>query len=37
MEKEMIYSGGGSENSLIRITSKDLSELNQAQVVRVRN
>jgi Cys-tRNA(Pro)/Cys-tRNA(Cys) deacylase len=36
MEKEMIYSGGGSEKSLVRITPKDLLELNRGEVVRVR-
>lgn len=36
MEKEIVYSGGGSESSLVRITPKDLLELNQGKVVRVR-
>lgn len=36
MEKEFVYSGGGSQNSLIKISTKELQQLNQGQVVRVR-
>ncbi|MGL1932826.1 MAG: YbaK/EbsC family protein [Desulfotalea sp.] len=35
MEKEIIYSGG-SVSSLVRLAPKDLLELNQGEVVRVR-
>lgn len=34
--KDIIYSGGGSQRSLVRITPKDLLELNQGKIVRVR-
>ena len=36
MEKEMVYSGGGSENSLIKISSKELQRANNGEIVRVR-
>ena len=36
MEKEEIYSGGGSEKSLIKISSQELQKANQGQVVRIR-
>lgn len=36
MEKDIIYSGGGSQRSLVRMTPKDLLELNQGKIVRVR-
>jgi Cys-tRNA(Pro)/Cys-tRNA(Cys) deacylase len=36
MEKEMVYSGGGSENSLIKISAQELQKANQGQVVNIR-
>ncbi len=36
MEKEFIYTGGGSENSLTKISTKELQRANQAKVVSVR-
>ena len=36
MEKEVVYSGGGSENSLVKISSKELLKSNGGTVVRVR-
>lgn len=36
MEKEMVYSGGGSENSLVKISPQELQRANQGRVVRVR-
>lgn len=36
LEKETVYLGGGSENSLVRMKSKDLKKLSCAKVVRVR-
>jgi len=36
MEKETIYTGGGSENSLLKISVKELQKANNADVVRVR-
>ena len=36
MEKEVVYSGGGSENSLIKISTKGLQKANTGKVVRVR-
>ncbi len=36
MEREVLYSGGGSENSLIRIPSKELQRANQGQIVKIR-
>jgi len=36
MEKEVVYSGGGSEKSLIRISPQELQKANQGQVVRIR-
>ncbi len=36
MEKSFIYSGGGSENSLLKITPKELQKANSGQITRVR-
>ncbi|WP_422486587.1 aminoacyl-tRNA deacylase [Gudongella sp. DL1XJH-153] len=36
MEKEYVYSGGGSEYSLVRIKSQELSEINDGIILRVR-
>ena len=36
MEKEVVYSGGGSEKSLIRISPQELQKANQGQVVKIR-
>lgn len=36
MEKETVYTGGGSECSLIKIATKELQRANQGQIVRVR-
>ena len=36
MEKEVVYSGGGSENSLVKISSKELLRANNGTIVRVR-
>ena len=36
MEKEIVYTSGGSENSLAKISSKELQKANQGRIVRVR-
>lgn len=36
MEMEMVYTGGGSENSLVKIAVEELQKANQAEIVRVR-
>jgi len=36
MEKEVVYSGGGSEKSLIKISPEDLQKANQGQMTRIR-
>ena len=36
MEKEIIYSSGGSENSLLRISSKDLQKANNGRIIKIR-
>ena len=36
MEKEFIYTGGGSENSLVKISTKELQKANNGDIVRVR-
>lgn len=36
VEREMVYAGGGSENSLLRISTKGLLEANKGRVVKVR-
>jgi prolyl-tRNA editing enzyme YbaK/EbsC (Cys-tRNA(Pro) deacylase) len=35
-DKEVVYTGGGSDTSLVRISSKALLKLNQGKVARVR-
>lgn len=36
MEMETVYTGGGSENSLVKISPQEIQKANQGQVVRVR-
>jgi len=36
MEKEMVYSGGGSKKSLIKISPQELLKANQGQVIKIR-
>jgi len=36
MEKEVVYSGGGSENSLIKISPTELQKANQGKIIRIR-
>jgi len=36
MEKEVVYSGGGSQNSLIKISPVELQKANQAQIIKIR-
>lgn len=36
MEMDTVYSGGGSENSLLKISTKELQKANQGEVVKVR-
>jgi prolyl-tRNA editing enzyme YbaK/EbsC (Cys-tRNA(Pro) deacylase) len=36
MEKKAVYAGGGSENSLLRISIKELLEANKGQIVKIR-
>jgi len=36
MEKEKVYTGGGSENSLVLIAPRELHRANQGQIVRIR-
>ena len=36
MEKDMVYTGGGSTNSLVKISPEELQKANQGQIVRVR-
>ena len=36
MEKETIYTGGGSEQSLVKINTSELLKANQGTVVRIR-
>jgi prolyl-tRNA editing enzyme YbaK/EbsC (Cys-tRNA(Pro) deacylase) len=35
MEKEMVYSGGGSENSLIKISPQELHKANQGRIIKI--
>ena len=36
MDKEVVYSGGGSQNSLIKISPAELQKANQGQIIRIR-
>jgi len=36
MDKEVVYSGGGSQNSLIKISPVELQKANQGQIIRIR-
>ena len=35
LEKEVVYTGGGSENSLIKISVKELIRANNAKVAKI--
>ncbi len=37
LDKALVYTGGGSENSLVKIASQELQKANQGQVVRIRS
>jgi prolyl-tRNA editing enzyme YbaK/EbsC (Cys-tRNA(Pro) deacylase) len=36
MEKEVVYSGGGSQRSLIKISTEELQRANKGRIVRIR-
>lgn len=36
MEREEVYTGGGSENAMVRISTKELQRANQGKVLRIR-
>lgn len=36
MEKEIVYTGGGSENSLLKISTQELQKANQGIIIRIR-
>jgi prolyl-tRNA editing enzyme YbaK/EbsC (Cys-tRNA(Pro) deacylase) len=36
MKKEIVYAGGGSENSLIKIPVKEIKKANKGEIVRIR-
>jgi len=36
LEKDYVYTGGGSTSSLVKISSEELQRVNQGQVVRIR-
>lgn len=36
LEKDIIYTGGGSPNALVRIASSELVKVNQAQIIKIR-
>ena len=36
MEKEIVYSGGGSQRALLKISTEELQRANRGQVVRIR-
>lgn len=36
LEKDIIYTGGGSPNSLVRIASSELVRVNQAQIIKIK-
>ena len=36
MEKEVVYSGGGSENSLVKISTKELQKANNGKITIIR-
>jgi prolyl-tRNA editing enzyme YbaK/EbsC (Cys-tRNA(Pro) deacylase) len=36
IEKEQVYSGGGSENSLLKISTAELQKANNGKIVRIR-
>ncbi len=36
MEKEVVYSGEGSENSLVKMSTKELQKANKGKVAKIR-
>ena len=36
MEKDTVYTGGGSQNSLVKISTKELQNANQGEVIKIR-
>ena len=36
MEKDVVYSSGGSENSLIKISPKELQRVNKGIITKIR-
>jgi prolyl-tRNA editing enzyme YbaK/EbsC (Cys-tRNA(Pro) deacylase) len=36
MEKEVVYTGGGSENSLVKIATKELQKANNGKIAKIR-
>lgn len=36
MEKDVVYTGGGTQNSLVRITTQELQRVNSGQIVNIR-
>lgn len=36
MEKDIVYSGGGSENSLVKISTEELLKINQGKIADIR-
>ncbi|MBI2548359.1 YbaK/EbsC family protein [Candidatus Woesearchaeota archaeon] len=36
MEKQIVYTGGGSENSLVKISTQELQKANHATIARIR-
>ena len=36
LEKEAVYSSGGSQNSLIKVSTKTMQQMNDAQIARIR-
>ena len=36
MERELVFTGGGSETSLVKITTEELVRANQGTILRIR-
>jgi len=36
MEKDVVYTGGGSQNSLVKISTRELQKANNAEIVKIR-
>ena len=36
MEEEVVYTGGGSEHSLVKIPPRELQKANRGRIVRIR-